>query len=1528
MLEYRLVLSADSLNLAQLSAAAANHPFPTGLDFQDPTIRSAIADVTTTAATDLIARIEQPQFKLLDNLPGIQPNLIESNDLIGLNAFRQDPRFAGIDGSGFATVILDTGIDLNHPFFGPDADFNGVADRIVFNADFITGRPNADDFQGHGTHVSSIVGSQDPTFTGMAPGVNIIHLKVLDDFGGGTAAALEQALQWVVANTSTYNIASVNMSLGFFSNFSSPTTFPDVGIFDELAALAAQNVIVASAAGNDYFSFQSPGVSYPAADPNSLAVGAVWDANVGGVGWIDGAVDFTTAPDRIISFSQRHPVETTVFAPGAFIAGAAPGGGIAEYAGTSQATPHIAGIAALMQELAVRETGQRLTVSEFSRLVNITGVPIFDGDDENDNVPNTLQTYHRVDVLALGNAIESGGLSDLTIPGELAASSSTASPGGFATVDFTVANQGASDSGNFRTGIYLSTDPIFDATDRLLTSFDSSLVAGGSLLFNDLNVLLPTDVAPGSYYLGLVVDDLSQVAEGGETNNVNLLAFSVVAPSPELRVLDLTTGVEVVNGFTHIDFGLIPFEDPAATRTLRLYNDGPVDLALSYLALPPQFSAALPASVPALSSVDVTISMLSNVAGDQFGLASLGTGDIDENPFQFTVGGIVAFPDDHGDDAATATPIEVPSFTFGEIFPSGDLDWFSFEAFADTSYEFSTYLNSLGDSILYLFDSDGVTQLAFNDDYFSLASYIYWIAPHDGTFYLAVGGYGASAGSYYLSTSLIDDFGNSAFQAAATSDPGSIDGRIQYGGDTDWFYWNAVAGVTYRIETLLDSLTDSVLRVFDSDGVTELAFNDDHGESSASLIEWVAPKDGIFFIEVSAFSEFQRGSYTLSILGDDDFGENAANAAPISTPSLTSGEIEVPFDTDWFLFDAVAGAHYQIATVLGTLSDSVVRIIDGSGFYEVARDDDSGPGLASLIDWVAPYSGAFYIEVAGSNWRFGSYQLSLTVSDDHGNNGTTATRISDPTTESGIIEQFGDVDWFSFTAYAGVSYHFETYLGDLADSVLRVYGTDKQTVLAYDDDAGFGLASLVDWVAPSTGIYFVEVSGFSDSYRGSYNLQIVGDDDYGDNARNAAYTFIPSTIPGRIERANDVDWFAVNMDVGLTYRFEVLLDSLPDSVIRLYAGDGVTELAFDDEGGTNHGSLLEYTPASYGLFYLEVAGYGLSNGSYSLRLSIRDDHGDNSGEATPIAVPTSLVANIDRAADTDWFSFQAVAGNSYRFETSLITLHDSVMSLMNTDGVTPLAFDDDSGPGLASLINWIAPADGTYYVLVASYSSIGTGTYQLNASSVAGLSGDFTHDGYVGDDDYNYWRQSFGSVVATAGSGADGNRNGIVDAGDYAVWRDHLGSSSPGGSHAPWVSTVEPKTLALENAPAWQPPVHLLRAFTTKGAAVAQGSAALVLDATVLDSGYAALGDDRVTLPSLAIPVQPAVPAKRYAKVSQPLRVSESVVDLLLAETYRDVFDAEPEDAISAPTAGGDSIETSGCAAVLVDEAVFAALEF
>jgi len=347
----------------------------------------------------------------------------ESMELINLDDFQVS--YPSVDGSGYVVVVIDNGFDLDHPAFGPDSNNDGVADRIVYQYDFGDGDADATNYPYsyptpdrrnyfHGTHVAGIVADS---------GADLITLKVARDSDGVILSpAIEAALQWVTEHVSEYNVVAVNMSFGF-SGVRHTTAVTNGEFSDELAELVAQGVMVVAAAGNDHGPDSSDvGIAYPAADINAVAVGAVYDANVGQQVFVTSTNGSLTArstqADRITSFTQRGSL-LDVMAPGSTITSALPGGFYGTASGTSMAAPHVAGTVALAQQLAMQELGRRLSPTELRNLMQDTGVDVIDshtaggvGGNEDDVLTGTTtqlwhteSTYQRLNVSALGDAI-------------------------------------------------------------------------------------------------------------------------------------------------------------------------------------------------------------------------------------------------------------------------------------------------------------------------------------------------------------------------------------------------------------------------------------------------------------------------------------------------------------------------------------------------------------------------------------------------------------------------------------------------------------------------------------------------------------------------------------------------------------------------------------------------------------------------------------------------------------------------------------------------------------------------------------------------------------------------------------------------------------------------------------------------------------------------------------------------------------------------------------------------------------------
>ncbi len=306
--------------------------------------------------------------------------------LMRLDLFRADARFVGIDGRGVTIAIIDTGLDLDHSFFGGDNDGNGIADRVRYQFDF-SGRNdgNATDFAGHGTHVASIAASSNPSLLGVAPGASLAILKVFPDAANASATSTDivEALTWAANNRAALNIVAVNLSLGSgnFSNTATATyaTAPMDRLYHDYAA-----VVVAS--GNAYRGNQTQGVASPSTDFWAWSIGAL------------------TPSGNIADFSQRSEALTAVFAPGVNIEAAWWNGGTQWAGGTSMAAPQISGMVALMQQVHIRATGYLMSVPDLEATMYASSIPFVDAEIA-DGVANTLGTYYRVDALGWGVAV-------------------------------------------------------------------------------------------------------------------------------------------------------------------------------------------------------------------------------------------------------------------------------------------------------------------------------------------------------------------------------------------------------------------------------------------------------------------------------------------------------------------------------------------------------------------------------------------------------------------------------------------------------------------------------------------------------------------------------------------------------------------------------------------------------------------------------------------------------------------------------------------------------------------------------------------------------------------------------------------------------------------------------------------------------------------------------------------------------------------------------------------------------------------
>lgn len=244
----------------------------------------------------------------------------------------------GIKGKGVVVAVIDTGCDFNHP---------DLKDRIIggynFTSDFQGNSNNYYDNNGHGTHVAGTIAANmnNSGIVGVAPEVSLLILKGLTKYGTGDfkniISAIDYAVKWRGPKGETVRV--VSMSLGSSEDTSE--------LHESIKRAVSNNILVICSAGNNGDGqTDTIELQYPGCYEEVVEVGAV-DCN-----------------KKLAYFSSSNP-QVDIVAPGVEILSTFTNGKYAKLSGTSMATPHVSGAAALLiDQHEKRENGKLPTEAE------------------------------------------------------------------------------------------------------------------------------------------------------------------------------------------------------------------------------------------------------------------------------------------------------------------------------------------------------------------------------------------------------------------------------------------------------------------------------------------------------------------------------------------------------------------------------------------------------------------------------------------------------------------------------------------------------------------------------------------------------------------------------------------------------------------------------------------------------------------------------------------------------------------------------------------------------------------------------------------------------------------------------------------------------------------------------------------------------------------------------------------------------------------------------------------------------------
>ena len=265
-------------------------------------------------------------------------------------------------------------------------------------------------------------------------------------------------------------------------------------------------------------------------------------------------------------------------------------------------------------------------------------------------------------------------------------------------------------------------------------------------------------------------------------------------------------------------------------------------------------------------------------------------------------------------------------------------------------------------------------------------------------------------------TDFLDDHADEAAAATGVAVGEVVEGALDYMFDFDYFRFHAEVGRKYRMNVNHDSLRYTSVAVYAPDRSTQdvLEWKSRRRVSSGPQILWMAPRSGEYYFAVQNFGG-ESGQYTLTITAvedpPDDHGDTLATATGLSLGEVAGGIIEDDFDYDYFEFEAIEGRAYRTDVTSGTLEWFRRRLYASDGarpanwsWYGNHYDDHVGSRHRSIIEWVAPSSGQYYLAIDGHEENVGTYTVTITeIENEPG--GQTRTACGQWMAEQGLPPQ-------------------------------------------------------------------------------------------------------------------------------------------------------------------------------------------------------------------------------------------------------------------------------------------------------------------------------------------------------------------------------------------------------------------------------------------------------------------------------------------------------------------------------------------
>jgi subtilisin len=932
------------------------------------------------------------------------PTLIESTPLMGAS----DAWTSGYSGNGQVVAVLDTGVESSHSFLSGKVIHEACYSTTYMSYNSNTVCPNGQENQlgagagapcnnvdgcEHGTHVAGIVAGKGTLFSGVAQDADIMAIQVFSRFdnpydcGGYSPCVLTytsdqiSALEHVYEQRDNFNIAAVNMSLGG-GQYANTCDSDSPEMKEAIDLLRSVGIATVVASGNDSY---TNGISAPACISSAISVGS------------------TTKSDQVSDFSNSAQI-LDILAPGSTINSSVPNNIFASFSGTSMATPHVAGVFAIL-----RSKAPEASVTEILNTLQSTGVAII--DERNGIVKPRIQVNAALAIL--GASPSSGGLS-VSPPEGFFVTGAEGGPFSPATKTYTVTNTGtetidfsASESVSWAS-ISPQSGTLEPGNSRVLTiSIDSeanNLTAG-----NYVTVISLTNTTNG---------------QGSISKSLNMTVTGTAAANDKFSdgiLLEHSSGSTLgSNENASKESGESEHGEVSGGRSVWWRWIAPATGEVTFDTVGSNFDTTLGAYtgtyVAALTTVagnDDTYDLQSEItfqteAGIIYHIAVDGyngnSGDITFNwSFtQETTGQVeVAVSPEtgfatEGPEGGPFSPLSI-TYTLTNVSSISRLFYLeNLPNWLTPSITSGTLEPSASTSVI----------LTVNNNAHSLApgNYTGTVMFNDvssRSVFLSVAAGGVISNDYYRNAILIsNDLPDSqtGTNVDTSKELGEPDHGGNSGGSSVWWRWTAQTTGIVGIDTFGSSF-DTTLGVYTGtqvDNLTAVTSNDDASDSLQSSVFFPATTGTTYYIAVDGYYG-DSGAIILNLAtemgvvpANDDFSNAIAlSGIPLSISGSNEGASKESGEPDhggnsggrsvWWSWTAQTSETVEIDT-FGSTFDTILGVYSGTQIYNlttIVSNDDSISNLQSRVSFQTVVGTTYYVAVDGYGGEVGNIGLNI-----------------------------------------------------------------------------------------------------------------------------------------------------------------------------------------------------------------------------------------------------------------------------------------------------------------------------------------------------------------------------------------------------------------------------------------------------------------------------------------------------------------------------------------------------------------------